>query len=353
VVDISGTLRISATDSEGEGELDEYLEGYRGKKVVVTGGAGCIGSNVIRVLLGADVGTVFVVDDLSSAERWNVPDDTRVVFIQGSILDEEILRRAFSEGPDYVFHLAAHFANQNSVDHPETDLMVNGLGTLRVLEYSHIAKVKRFVFASAGCAMYGSDPPLPVHEDLPISTRMETPYQITKFLGELYCNYFHSHHGLPTVRPRIHNSYGPGEVPGSYRNVIPNFIWRAMHSLPLPITGTGEESRDFVFVMDIVQGLLRCGTVADAVGEEFNLASSRETKVIDIANEVNRLLDSRAGLVFQERRSWDRMLRRKGSFEKARRVLGYEPGTEFNDGLRQTVDWFLENRQRIDQAVRF
>ena len=333
--------------------MNEYLEGYEGKTIVITGGAGCIGSNLTRALLEAEARKVLVVDDLSSAERWNVPDDPKVVFIQGSVLDEEILRRAFSERPDYLFHLAAHFANQNSVDNPETDLMVNGLGTLKVLEYSHISKVKRVVFASAGCAMYGSDPPLPVHENLPVSMHMETPYQITNLLGELYCNFYRSHYGLPTVCARIHNSYGPGEIPGRYRNVIPNFIWWAMHAQPLPITGTGEETRDFVFVKDTVQGLLRCGAVDNAVGEAFNLASGKETKAIDIANEINRLFDNKAGIVFQERRSWDGMLRRRGSFEKARKILGYQPTIEMTDGMKATVDWFIENRQKIEGAVRF
>ena len=333
--------------------MDQYLEGYKGKKIVITGGAGCIGSNLTRALLKADAQKILVVDDLSSAERWNIPDSPKVVFIHGSIVDEEILRRAFSEGPDYIFHLAAHFANQNSVDNPETDLEVNGLGTLRMLEYSRQTKVSKFVFASAGCAMYGSDPPLPVHEDLPISTHMETPYQITKLLGELYCNFFHSHYGLPIVNARIHNSYGPGEIPGRYRNVIPNFIWWAMQSQPLPITGTGEETRDFVFVKDIVQGLMRCGTVDEAIGEAFNFSSNKETRVIDIANEVNRLLNNKAGVILQQRRSWDNMLRRRGSFEKAKRILGYEPKTNMEDGIRETITWFKENRQRIGQAVRF
>jgi len=129
--------------------LGDYLKSYKAKRVLITGGAGCIGSNLTRALLRGDVKKVFVVDDLSSSERWNVPDAPNVVFIHGSILDEEVLKTAFSQNPDYVFHLAAHFANQNSVDHPETDLMVNGLGTLRVLQCSSLAKVEKFFFASS------------------------------------------------------------------------------------------------------------------------------------------------------------------------------------------------------------
>ena len=223
--------------------MEEYKEFYNGKKVLVTGGAGAIGSNLTKALveLGAQV---IVVDDLSSGQIWNVPSSPNVLFVKGDILDEVILKRVFFERPQIVFHLAAFFANQNSVDHPERDLMVNGMGTLRMLEYSVFNRVERFVYASSGCAIYGSDMPLPLKEDF-VTMHLSTPYQITKMLGELYCNFFHHHYELPVVKPRFFNSYGPGEVPGQYRNVIPNFIYWAIKGLPLPITGTGEETRDF------------------------------------------------------------------------------------------------------------
>ncbi len=193
------------------------------------------------------------------------------------------LKRAFSEKPDYVFHLAALFANQNSIDHPETDLMVNGMGTLRVLLYSNRNDVDKFIFASSGCSVYGSQAPLPLKEDF-VSLHLDTPYQITKLLGELYCNFFHDYYGLPVAIGRFFNVYGPGEIPGKYRNVIPNFIYWALHGQPLPITGTGEETRDFTFVEDIVEGVLRLGVIPEAVGEAVNLASGTETKIIDLAN---------------------------------------------------------------------
>ena len=116
--------------------MEKHLKEYEGKKVLVTGGAGCIGSNLTRTLIENNAARVFVLDDLSSAEKWNIPADPRVVFVHGSILDEEILKRVFAERVHYVFHLAAHFANQNSVDNPETDLAVNGLGTLKLLQYN-------------------------------------------------------------------------------------------------------------------------------------------------------------------------------------------------------------------------
>ena len=170
---------------------------YEGKRVLVTGGAGAIGSNLTRAL--ADSGAqVIILDNLSSAERWNVPSSPNVLFVEDSIVDEIALKRVFFEKPDIVYHLAAFFANQNSVDHPEHDLEVNSLGTLRLLQYASMAGVDRFVFASSGCSIYGSDAPLPLREEF-MSMHLSTPYQITKMTGELYCNFFYNHYGLRVV----------------------------------------------------------------------------------------------------------------------------------------------------------
>ncbi|MFC1932896.1 NAD-dependent epimerase/dehydratase family protein [Chloroflexota bacterium] len=333
-------------------KMDNYLGEYNGKSILITGGAGCIGSNLTRALLKAEAAKIIVLDDLSAAERWNIPDAPNVIFIEGSILDEEVLKRAFSYRLDFVFHLAAHFANQNSVDNPETDLLVNGLGTQNILQYSHLCRVSKFVFASSGCSVYGSQAPLPLKEDF-VSLHLDTPYQITKLLGELYCNFFYNYYGLPVTIARYFNVYGPGEVPGAYRNVIPNFTWWALHNKPLPITGTGDETRDFTFVDDIVDGTLRLGVIPEAVGDAFNLASETETKVIDIANMVNEITGNQNGVTFTTRRDWDKITRRRASIEKAKRTLGYEPETKINEGIKRTYEWIVENRDRIEASISF
>jgi len=330
----------------------DVLGGYAGKRVLITGGAGCIGSNLTRALLQGEPECVIVLDDLSASYEWNIPQDSRVRFVYGSVLDEEKMKRAFSFKPHYVFHLAAHFANQNSVDHPETDLLVNALGTLKTLEYASLVGVERFVFASSGCSVYGSQAPLPLKEDF-VSLHLDTPYQINKLVGELYCNWYHDYYGLPVALARYFNVYGPGEVPGKYRNVIPNFIWRAMHRQPLVITGTGEETRDFTFVEDVVDGTLRMGVVSEAVGEAVNLASETETRVIDLANWINELTGNDAGVGFKPRRDWDKVVRRKASIEKAKKILGYEPKTGIQAGLKRTYEWILENRNLIEECVWF
>lgn len=330
----------------------DYKRAFIDKTILITGGAGAIGSNLTRALLDVGVKRVIIVDDLSSAERWNVPDRPNVLFVEKSILDEETLKRVSLERPQIVYHLAAFFANQNSVDHPEQDLLVNGLGTVRVLEYSLLSGVERFVYASSGCAIYAKDALLPLHEDY-ISMDLSTPYQITKMLGELYCSFFSSHYGLKTVMPRFFNSYGPGEVPGQYRNVIPNFIYWAMKGLALPITGTGDETRDFTYVGDIVDGLLRVGVMDSAVGQKINLASGKETRIIDLAEMINQAVGNRAGVRFVERRQWDTKSRLLASVQRARELIGYEPRTSLEDGLRHTIKWFRDHWDQIQSAARF
>ena len=330
----------------------EALGSYSNTTALVTGGAGFIGSNLVRQLLNLNANQITVLDDLSSACAWNLPKDRRVRFIQGSILDDEKLTSAFESRPQFVFHLAAHFANQNSVDHPETDLAVNGLGTLKMLRLARTADAARFVFASSGCSVYGSDAPLPLKEDF-VSIRLDTPYQITKLLGELYCNYFSDLYGMKISVPRFFNVYGPGEVPGTYRNVIPNFLFWAMTKSPLPITGTGDETRDFTYVGDVVNGILRCGDSDKAIGQAMNLASGVETRIIDLAKSINRLTGNEKGVVMHPKRNWDKSTRRRASIDKARRLIGYKPSTTIEAGLTSTLSWFRKQWALIQRDARF
>ena len=225
-------------------EISDY---YAGRTILVTGGAGAIGSNLIIALssLVGNNGKILVLDNLSSIkdkDPWNVTPLPNIMFVLGDVRSDVDLKRVFKEEPSIVFHLAAFFANQNSVDYPETSAEVDVIGQIKLLEYSRISKIDKFIYASSGCAIYGSYPELPLKEEF-VSMHLTTPYQINKMTGEMYCNFYHHHYGLPVVNCRFFNSYGPGEVPGQYRNVIPNFIYWAMNGMGLLLAGEGLITR--------------------------------------------------------------------------------------------------------------
>jgi len=332
--------------------MTDIVEGYEGKTVLVTGGAGAIGGNLVKRLNDLDTKEIIILDNFSSSYEWTVPRGPKIRLIRGDILDDEKLKFVFKNRPEIVFHLAAHFANQNSIDHPETDLMVNGMGILKVLEFAHLTEVSRFVFASSGCGVYGLESVAPYIED-DVSISLHSPYQVTKLLGELYTNYYHNLYSLPIVNTRFFNSYGPGEIPGTYRNVIPNFFYWAMVGNALPITGDGSETRDWTYVGDIVNGLLAAGMKEEAIGEAINLGSGVETRVIDMAHEVNRLTGNELDVVYMQRRDWDAKTSIISSIDKAKRLLGYRPQMKFNEGLKHVHEWFVENWGDIGRCAEF
>ena len=331
--------------------MQEYQRYYQDKTILVTGGAGSIGTNLCRTLaeLGANV---IILDDLSAAYEWNIPSLPEILFVKGSVTDEVALKRTFAMKPQIIYHLAAFFANQNSVDYPQHDLMTNGLGTLLVYQYAQMTGVERVVYASSGCSIYGSNAPFPLQEDF-TSLHLSSPYQITKMLGELYGNFFYNHYGLPVVKTRFFNSYGPGEVPGQYRNVIPNFIYWALSGMLLPFTGDGDETRDFTYVMDIVDALLRAGYFQEAIGQEMNIASGMETNILEMAELINQLTGNPSGIIRRPHRTWDTKKRLLASIDRAREILGYEPQMPFRQGLENTIDWFRDNWDHIERDADF
>ena len=332
--------------------MEEYKSFYKGKTILITGGAGSIGTNLTRVLLDLDPAVIIVFDNMCAGYEWNIPPSKKVLLVKGDVANDIDLKRVFNEKPDVVYHLAAFFANQNSVDYPEKDLETNGFGTLKVFEYATLNNTERLVYASSGCSIYGHQAPLPLREEF-MSMHLTSPYQITKMLGELYANFFHHHYNLSIVKTRFFNSYGPGEVPGQYRNVIPNFIYWALKGLPLPIAGNPDATRDFCYVGDIADGLLRAGYFKSAIGQEMNLASEHETRIGDLAEMVNSLTGNRAGIVMVGKRKWDTKSRLLASVDRARALLGYEPKMKFMDGLKLTIQWFKDNWENIENSASF
>ena len=281
----------------------DVASAYEDQTILITGGAGCVGSNLTKKLAEYNPKKIIVLDNLSSAYTWNIPKLDCVEFIEGDICDDQVLKWVFKQNPDYVFHLAAHFANQNSVDKPELDLKVNGLGILKVLEYAQLTGVKRFVYSSSGCGVYGLESKMPFEE---------------------------------------HD-----------RNVIPNFMYWAMNGQALPITGNGSETRDWTYIDDILQGLTRLGVVEEAIGESINLGSGVDHRVIDMANKVNELCGNEAGVEYKERRNWDAKNKLLSSIDKAKRILDYKPQHTFEEGLENTHEWFVENWDNIQKSAEF
>jgi len=322
------------------GNEDLIGQAYQGRTILITGGAGAIGSNLVRAVLEYGPARVVVLDNLSSGRRGLLPRDERVRLYVGDVGDDEMLHLVFEENRiRRVFHLAANFANQNSVDHPRRDLTTNGLGTLKILEYAARAGVERFLYTSSSCVYGGRE--ISLSEET-TDFNLDTPYAITKLLGERYVNFFREYHGLKTVILRYFNAYGPGEHPGRYRNVIPNFMARAAAGLPLVITGTGQETRDFTFVADTVRLTLQAAADPRALGRLYNVGSGRETAILELAERINRLTGNQAGIEFAPRRGWDRIPRRLADTSRAREELGFRPEIDLEEGLARTWEWLKD-----------
>ncbi len=310
------------------------------KTVLVTGGAGAIGINLVNGLLDK-AEKIIVVDDLSSGHSEFLTRNKKIEFIKDSITDGELYEKLSKQPIQIIFHLAAHFANQNSVEHPRRDLKVNGLGTLKLLEFAVKNKIEKFVYISSSC-VYGNNHDA-AEEDLS-KIQLDTPYAITKYLGEHYTSFFHEYHKLNTVILRVFNSFGPGELGGKYRNVIPNFIDNAIKGKPLTITGTGNETRDFNWVGNVVQACILAATKEKANGQMFNIGSGVETKIIDIAKTIQRLSKNKTRIIFKPRRDWDKVLRRKANIKQAQKLLDYKPEINLQKHFKITYDWYVKHK---------
>lgn len=331
--------------------------------VLVTGGAGFVGSNLVKRLLALDVEAVHVIDNLLSAERTNIPADARIHFKEGSIADDKVLDDINDEY-DYIFHLSTYHGNQSSMANPLIDHENNLLTTLKLLErIKDFKRLRKWVYSGAGCAVAEKtyDEAHATLEDAPISLNMDSPYSISKIVGEFYALYYYTRHNVPSVRARFQNVYGPGEILGAgqwrgtpatvWRNVTPTFIYKSLHGESLPLEGGGETSRDFIFVEDIVQGLLLCATKGQP-GEVYNLASGVETSIKNLAITINTITGNTAPLNLLSRRDWDHSGRRFGSTEKAKQQLGFEAKTPLKDGLEKTISWAKENMELIESCIR-
>lgn len=302
-------------------------------RILVTGGLGAIGTNVVNLCIekGYDV---TVIDNFSSCyERF---ERSKYNLIECDVSDFDSMSKVFKKQFDYVIHLAAFFANQNSIDHPENDLLCNALGSLNVARLSADNGVKKVVYASSSC-VYSKNSPI-IEENTKIGD-FDTPYAVSKYFGEKYFELYQKMGGADYSIVRIFNSYGPYESPGKYRNVIPNFFHLALRNQPLPIYGLGTETRDFTFVQDVANGMLLALLSEASSNEIFNIASGVETQILDLANKINAITNNSAGVMLLKRRSWDNVSNRKANISKASRFLGFRPMTCIDEGLEKTYEW--------------
>jgi UDP-glucose 4-epimerase len=301
------------------------------KRVIVIGGAGFIGSNIAEELSMDN--EVIIIDDLSSGRMQNIQHLTKrsnVSFIQGSITDLSLLQKAFDRA-DYIFHQAALASVAMSIQDPLRTNEVNILGTLNVLVAACDRHVKKVVFASS-CAIYGDTPTLPTREEL--SADPLSPYAVTKATGEQYCSVFRHVYGLPTACLRYFNVYGPRQDPKSeYAAVVPKFITAALSSRPLIIFGDGKQTRDFVFVKDVVSANVLAAE-AHAAGA-FNIGSGRQTSVVELANLVLRLTGRDATPLYHPPKAGE--IRHSFADISRARECGYSPKYNLDEGIKKTI----------------
>jgi nucleoside-diphosphate-sugar epimerase len=310
---------------------------FKGITALVTGGNGAVGCNLVKKLLEQDA-KVTVLDDFSQSSIGNLSRHQNLVVIKGDITDKKLLSKVFSKKFDYVFHLAARFANELSVKDPLEDLRVNVQGTLQVLLYASKQKPERFLYTSSS-SLYGHQIKPVMKENL--MPNPSTPYATSKLAAEYYCKSIHELYGMDYTIVRLSNSYGPYDPPGIYRNVIPNFFENAMHGKPLTITGTGKETRDFTFVDDCVDGIILAAIKKGGKNETFNLGTGKETQIRDIAKLILKITKSKSKINHKPMRSFDHVKRRKMDISKAKRMTGYDPSTTIEQGLEKTYGWFL------------
>jgi UDP-glucose 4-epimerase len=308
------------------------------KSYLITGGCGFIGINLAKRLRQGGA-AVRVLDNLSTGR----PEDLEFLNTQlvvGDIRDKEAVVAAV-QGMDVVVHLAAHTRVVESVSDPSTSFDINVVGTLNVLLASRAAGVRKFIFASTGGAILGEQEP-PVHECM--VPRPISPYGASKLAGEAYCSAFAGSFGLNTVALRFSNVYGPY----SYHkgSVVAQFFRNLLQGHPLTIYGDGSQTRDFVFVEDLVEAIL----LADqhgTPGEVFQIASGRETSIAELIGLMKQVLPGLTFDIRYERSRPGEVSRNYASIEKASRILAYEPKMQLQEGLRRTWEWFLSKNGQL------
>jgi UDP-glucose 4-epimerase len=302
------------------------------RRVLITGGAGFIGSNVSQLVQKTTGARVIVLDDLSSGFRENL-EGLPVEFIEGDVCDATAVRTAM-EGCDTVFHLAASVGNKRSIDHPIRDAEINVLGTLRVLEAARAAGVKKVVYSSSA-GIFGELKTLPIREDHPVEP--DSPYGSTKLAAEKLCLAYAKLYPLACVCLRYFNVYGVNQRYDAYGNVIPIFAHRVLNGEPITIFGDGEQTRDFVSVRDVAQANLRAA-LAEGLSGAFNIASGTRITINRLAELVANAIGQAPVVQHAAPRPGD-VRHSLADISAARDAFGYTPEVDLEGGLREYMEW--------------
>ncbi len=300
-------------------------------RILVTGGAGFIGSHIVEHFQGK--AEVRVLDNLRSGYLKNIAP-FKVEFIEGSVLDKDILAKAM-EGVDYVFHLAAMISVPESMGKPVECVEINTIGTLNVLEAAARAGVKKMTL-STSAAIYGDNPVVPKREDM--FPEPKSPYAETKLSGEYYCGIYTKEGRLDTACLRYFNVFGPRQDPKSqYAAAIPIFISKALRDEPITIFGDGEQTRDFIYVKDIAAANAFFATESPETGV-FNVAYGGRISINDLAKKIIAILGSKSEIIYKPERPGD-VKHSTAAIDKLKKA-GFTPSSNFDKGLEATVDFF-------------
>ncbi len=309
-------------------------------KYLVTGGAGFIGSNIVKRLV-EEGKEVRVLDNLSTGKRKNIePFLDKVEFVEGDFTDMDVARTAV-KGVDYVIHTGAIPSVPRSIDDPVKTNAANITGTLNLLIASRDEKVKRFVY-SASSSAYGDSKVMPKEETM--GTAPKSPYAIQKLVGEMYCQNFYKLFGLETVCLRYFNVFGPNQDPESvYSAVVPLFIKKLQKGESPVILGDGSTSRDFTYVDNNVDANLRaCVAGSECAGEVINIACGYEISLNQLVEKINVEIGTDVKPEYKDERAGD-VKHSLADISKAERLLGYKPLVSFDEGLKKTIEFYKNN----------